>query len=87
MGYMVTVLCHYPSTIAEAVQRADLKVGLFYTQNVGMMAELHAWNKHAPVPAGGVPALPQAALSPSPESRPKICTCIAYRMGNLPLSD
>jgi len=69
------------------VQRAELKVGLFYTQNVGAMAALLAWDKHALVPAGRVPALAQAALSPSPQSHPKICNGVTCRMGSLPLSD
>lgn len=71
-GCTVSLSLHY----AEAVKRAEFEVGLFHTQIVGATAALHEWDKHAPAPAGGVPALAQAALSPSPQSCPEVCTCI-----------
>lgn len=80
----VTVLC----AVAEAVQRTELEVGPFDAQGVGVtvIPRLHKWDKHSPVPAGGIQARAQAALSPSPQLHPEICSCITCRMGNLPFS-
>lgn len=77
--------CCWPGTVAEAVHR--VKGEACPQQGVGAVAAAlrRCDDKHAPVPAGGVPAPARAAPSPAPQARPQICSCITCRMGNLPL--
>ncbi|XP_065525227.1 syntabulin-like [Lathamus discolor] len=64
--------------MTEAMQTAELKVGLLCAQNAGVMAVLRKCSKHTSVPAGLAQAAPSPSLNPTLKFSGITC-----RMGNL----